>query len=58
MIIKAVWEFDVDIEDFDEEFVNVKEYAKELAQREMKYLLEHNEISEEDFNYFNKEEDE
>lgn len=51
MIVKAIWEFDVDTEDLDEKFIDIKGLAKDLTQREMKYLLEHNEITDEDFVY-------
>ena len=51
MKVRAIWEFEVDIEDLDEEFVDIKGLAKDLTQREMKYLLEHKEISAEDFSY-------
>ena len=51
MLVKAVWEFEVDTEDFMEEFVNIKELAKDLTQREMENLLQNQEISAEDFSY-------
>ena len=51
MKIKAIWEFEVDTEDFMEEFVNIKELAKDLTQREMENLLKNQEISAEDFSY-------
>ena len=51
MKVKAIWEFEVDTEDFMEEFVNIKELAKDLTQREMENLLHNQEISAEDFSY-------
>ena len=51
MKVKALWEFEVDTEDFMEEFVNIKELAKDLTQREMENLLHNQEISAEDFSY-------
>ena len=51
MIVKAIWEFDVDTEGLDEKFIDIKGLAKDLTQREMKYLLEHNKITDEDFVY-------
>ena len=51
MLVKAVWEFEVNTEDFDNKSVNINGLAKDLTKREMKYLLEHEEISEEDFSY-------
>ena len=51
MKVKAIWEFEVETEDFMEEFVNIKELAKDLTQREMENLLHNQEISAEDFSY-------
>lgn len=51
MRVKAIWEFEVDIDDLDEEFVDIKGLAKDLTQREMEYLLSHQKISERDFSY-------
>ena len=51
MKVKAIWEFEVDTENFMEEFVNIKELAKDLTQREMENLLHNQEISAEDFSY-------
>lgn len=51
MLVKAVWEFEVNTEDFDNKSVDINGLAKDLTKREMKYLLEHEEISEEDFSY-------
>lgn len=51
MKVKAIWEFEVDTEDFSEEFVDVKGLAKDLTQREMENLLQNQEISAEDFSY-------
>lgn len=51
MKVKAIWEFEVDTEDFSEEFVDVKGLAKDLTQREMGNLLQNQEIAAEDFSY-------
>ena len=51
MKVKAIWEFEVDTEDFSDEFVDVKRLAKDLTQREMENLLHNQEISAEDFSY-------
>ena len=51
MLVKAIWEFEVDTEDFMEEFVNIKGLAKDLTQREMENLLQNQKISAEDFSY-------
>ena len=49
--VKAIWEFEVDTEDFSEEFVDVKGLAKDLTRREMENLLQNQEITTEDFSY-------
>lgn len=51
MKVKAVWEFEVDTEDFDRKHVDIKGLAKDLTRREMVYLLQNQEISAEDFSY-------
>ena len=51
MKVRAIWEFEVDIEDLDEEFVDIKGFVKDLTQREMGNLLQNQEISAEDFSY-------
>ena len=51
MKVKAIWEFDFNDTDLDEEFVNIKEFAKVCTEKEMEYLLEHNEINANDFEY-------
>ena len=40
MKVKAIWEFEVDTEDFSEEFVDVKGLAKDLTQRDGKSVTE------------------
>lgn len=57
MKVKAVWEFEVDTEDFDSKSIDIKELAKDLTKIELKYLLEHEDISEEDFHYEVESED-
>lgn len=49
--VKAVWEFEVDVEGLDEKFVDIKGFAKDLTQGELKSLLQNQEISAEDFEY-------
>lgn len=51
MIVRAVWEFDADVEDFDPEFVNITGLAKDSAKRELQYVLDKNELCAEDFTY-------
>ena len=51
MKVKAIWEFEVDTEDFSGEFVDVKGLAKDLTQKEMENLLQNQEIAAEDFSY-------
>lgn len=51
MLVKASWEFDVDISDFDEKHVDIKGLAIDLTKREIEYNLSNNEFSAEDFKY-------
>jgi hypothetical protein len=51
MKVYAKWEFDVDVDDIDKSWVDVEGYARELTEREMKYMLEHGEITANDFTY-------
>ena len=51
MKVKAIWEFEVDTEDFDGKHVDIKGLAKDLTRKEMIYLLQNQEISAEDFTY-------
>lgn len=49
--VKAVWEFEVDVEDFDENFVNIEYLTKDLTKREMDSLLRSCDITADDFEY-------
>jgi len=49
--VKAIWEFDVDVSDMDEEFVDVKGLCVDLTKREMDYCLEHKQLCADDFAY-------
>lgn len=51
MLVKASWEFDVDISDFDEKHVDIKGLAIDLTKREVEHNLSNNEFSAEDFKY-------
>lgn len=51
MKVRAIWEFNADVEDFDPEFINIVGLAKDSAKRELEYLLKHNELCAEDFEY-------
>ena len=51
LTVRAIWKFEVDTEDLDEEFIDIKGLAKDLTKREMEYLLEHKEISADEFSY-------
>ena len=49
--VKAVWEFEVDVEDLNENFIDVKSLAKDLTKREMDNLLRSCDITADDFEY-------
>ena len=51
MKVKVIWEFEADIEDLDQEFVDIPELAKELARKELEDRLEHDDITADDFEY-------
>jgi len=56
MKVRAIYEFDADVDDFSEEFVDVKELAEDLTRREIENLLHNKEISASDFTYVIEEE--
>lgn len=56
MIVKAIWEFDVDTTDLDPEFINIPGLAKDLTKRELQYCLDRNELCADDFEYVVEEE--
>lgn len=49
--VQAIWEFEVDAEDFDPKFVDVRGFAADLTKAELADLLEKKELSAEDFDY-------
>lgn len=51
MIVKAIWEFDVDDSEMDGKCVDIKGLCEDLTQRKVDYLLKHNELNAEDFQY-------
>lgn len=51
LLVRAVWELEIDTEDLDESFIDIHRFAKDLTARELQYLLDHKEITAEDFSY-------
>ena len=51
MVVKVFWAFDVDISDFDPEFVEIEGLAIDLTKKEVQYLLDNEKISAEDLAY-------
>ena len=51
MKVRAVWEFDADVEDLDSKFVDKVGLAKDLAKNELVYLMKHCDNFEEDFEF-------
>ena len=51
MIVKAIWEFDVDDSEMSEEFIDVRGHAEDLTKRELDYLLTNNQLGGDDFRY-------
>lgn len=51
MIVRAIWEFDVDDSKMNEKFVDKKGLCEDLTKRELDYCLKHNQLNAEDFIY-------
>lgn len=51
MKVKAIWEFEVDANDFDPKFVDIKGLAEDLTKRELKHLLQNRDLQADDFDY-------
>lgn len=51
MKVRAIWEFEADVEEFDPEFIDVKGLAEDSTKRELQYLINHGKLSADDFNY-------
>ena len=49
MKVRAIWEFDVDDSEMDENFVDVKGLCEDLTKAELDYCLKHNQLSAGDF---------
>ena len=58
MIVKIVYELDIDTTDFDPKFIDVCGMAKDLSKLEMKSLLDNKHLEAEDFTYVIETEDE
>lgn len=51
MIVRAIWEFDVDVSGMDSKCVDIKGLCEDLTRREVDYCLKHNQLNAEDFKY-------
>lgn len=51
MIVRAVYEFEVDVDELELKFVDIDGLAKELTRREIADLLKNRELTEDDFTY-------
>jgi len=51
MIVRVIWEFDVDDSEMNEKLVDVKGLCEDLTKKELDYCLKHNQLSAEDFKY-------
>ena len=49
MIVKAIWEFDVDVSDLDPKFVDIPGLSKDLARCELQYMLRNHLITADEF---------
>lgn len=51
MYVRATWEFEVDISDFDPEYVDINGIARDIARNELRDLMLKKEIGADDFKY-------
>ena len=51
MIVRATWEFEVDVEDLDPKFIDIPGLAKDLTRKELECLLQKQHITVDDFEY-------
>lgn len=51
MIVRAIWEFDVDDSEMDGKCVDIKGLCEDLTRRELNYCLKHNQLNADDFQY-------
>lgn len=51
MKVRAVWEFDADVDELDPKYVDIPGLAKELTEYELKHLLEHTLLTPDDFEF-------
>lgn len=58
MKVIVSWEFEVDVDDLDPKFVDIPGFAIDATKEEVGYLLEHSELTADDFDYTVCEEDE
>lgn len=55
MIVQAIWEIDIDVEDMNPGYVDIEDYAKDMARYELGLGLYTESISHNDFEYIVKE---
>ena len=51
MIVRAIWEFDVDTSEMLEEYVDVNGLCIDLTKRELDYCIRNNQLDASDFTY-------
>lgn len=51
MIIKAIWEFDADVEGFEPKYIDILGLAKDSAKRDLQSLIDNGTLSADDFEY-------
>lgn len=57
MIVRAIWEFDVDDSEMSEKYVDVKGLCIDLTKRELNYALNNKQLDSDDFVYEIKSEE-
>ena len=51
MLVRVVWEFEAEVEEFDDKFVDKEGLAKDLTKREVEWMLQDGQFSADDFEY-------
>lgn len=51
MKVRAIWEFDADVEDLDPKHVDIYPLAKDLAESELKYMINNHLLTTDEFEF-------
>lgn len=51
MKVRAIWEFEADVEDLDPKQIDIPRLAKDLTETELKHAIEHNLLTTDEFEF-------